>query len=91
LTTQSPVPLPPTQQFIFDCADLASSLDSLHTRNHCSYLPDAVLSGQTQYEALLQRRQTLSPTIVEGAWVDFILDGLLMRLRFLESQIGFRA
>ncbi|HTV14440.1 MAG TPA: hypothetical protein VME68_06980 [Acidobacteriaceae bacterium] len=54
-------------------------------------MPDAVLSGQTQYEALLQRRQTLSPTIVEGAWVDFILDGLLMRLRFLESQIGFRA
>jgi hypothetical protein len=87
LTSQSPISLAPVQQFIFDCADLASNLDSLDRRDHRSYLLAAILSGKTQYHALALRRQDLSPSIVEEAWVDFLLEGLQTRLKFLETQV----
>jgi hypothetical protein len=80
--------LPPAQQFILDCVDLASSLDSLDPRDYRVYLIAAVLSSQTQYHSLLLRRQDLSPSSVEEAWIDFMLDGLLARLRSLKSRIG---
>jgi len=88
---QFPSPLSAVQQFVLDCADLASSLDSLDTRDYRLYLHAAVLSGRAQYHALLTRRQDLSPSIVEEGWVDFMLDGLLARVSFLESRIGMRA
>jgi hypothetical protein len=87
MTMQSAFPLAPIQQFILDCAEVASSLDSLDTGGHRLHLLASILSGHTQYHALLQRRQALSPSIVEEAWVDFMLDGLLTRLRFLESRV----
>ncbi|HTV53335.1 MAG TPA: hypothetical protein VMI06_00295 [Terriglobia bacterium] len=85
---QSPSPFLPVQQFILDCADLASSLDSLEMRDHRGYLLAAILSGRTRYDALLLRRQHLSPSSVEEGWLEFMLDGLLARVRFLESHIG---
>jgi hypothetical protein len=91
VTTGSSIPLAPFQQFILDCADLASSLDSLDTRDHRSCVLAAILSGRTQCHALMLRRQALSPSVVEEAWLDFMLDGLLTRLRFLESHVGMRA
>lgn len=81
-------PLPPVQQFIRDCVDLASSLDSLDTRDYRLYLIASVLTSQTEYHALLLRRKALSPSVVEAAWVDFMLEGLLTRLSSLKSRIG---
>lgn len=80
--------LPPVHQFILDCLDLASSLDSLDTRDYRLYLIATVLSSQTQYRALLLRRQALSPSVAEQAWVDFLLDALLTQLKSLKSRIG---
>ena len=80
--------LPPVQQFILDCVDLASSLDSLDRRDYRVYLIAAVLSSQTQYHSLLLRRRDLSPSTTEEAWIEFLLDGLLARLRSLKSRIG---
>jgi hypothetical protein len=91
VTTGSSFPLAPFQQFILDCADLASSLDSLNTQGLRSYLLAALFSGKTQYRALLLRREALSPSVVEAAWVDFMLEGLLARLRFLESHVRISA
>lgn len=81
-------PLAPVQQFILDCVDLASSLDSLDIRDYRLYVIATVLSSQTQYHALLLRRQDLSPSSAEEAWIDFMLDSLLARLRSLKSRIG---
>ncbi len=88
---QFPSSLSPVQQFVLDCADLASTLDSLDTRDYRLYLHAAVLTGRAQYDALLMRRLALSPSIVEEGWVDFMLDGLLARVRFLESRIRLTA
>lgn len=81
-------PLPPVEQFILDCVDLTSSLDSLDIRDYSLYVIATVLSTQTQYHALLLRRQNLSPSIAEEAWIDFMLDSLRARLRSLKSRIG---
>ena len=81
-------PLSPIQQLILDCVDLASSLDSLDTRDYSLYVIATVLSSQTQFEAISRRRQALSPSGVEEAWIDFMLDGLLVRLKNLKSRIG---
>lgn len=80
--------LSPVHQFILDCLDLASTLDSLDIRDYRLYLIATVLSSQTEYRALLLRRQALSPSVVEEAWVDFLLDALLTQLRSLKSRIG---
>lgn len=80
--------LSPVHQFILDCLDLASTLDSLDIRDYRLYLIATVLSSQTEYRALLLRRQALSPSFVEEAWVDFLLDALLTQLRSLKSRIG---
>lgn len=83
-------PLSPVQQFILDCADVASTLDALHTRNH-HRLHAALLSGRVEYQSLVQRREDLSPSTNEEAWVGLMLDGLLARLRFLESRLAMNA
>lgn len=85
---QSPSPLPPVQQFILDCAELASNLDSLDTGDQRAALLAGILSGQTEYHALLLRRNTLSPSSAEEAWVDFMIDCLVSRLKFLGSRAG---
>ncbi|HLJ79691.1 MAG TPA: hypothetical protein VKT75_19900 [Acidobacteriaceae bacterium] len=84
-------PLAPVQQFIMDCVDLASSLDSLDPRDYSLYVIATVLSSQTQYHALLLRRQGLSPSSAEEAWIDFMLDSLLARLSSLKRRIGIGA
>jgi hypothetical protein len=47
-----------------------------------------ILAGEAQYHALLERRQALSPSPLEEAWVDFMLDALRSRLRYLEKRMG---
>jgi hypothetical protein len=84
-------PLSPVQQFILDCAELASTLDSLDTRDPRPHLRAVVLTCRAQYHVLLLRRQDLSPSIVEDGWLGFMLDSLLSRVRFLESRIGIHA
>jgi hypothetical protein len=79
---------PEVQQFILDCADLASSLDSLDIRENRHDMPDAVLSGNARYSSLLTRRKSLWATASEQAWLDFTLEGLRARLKFLESRTG---
>lgn len=74
-----------------DCVDLASSLDSLDPRDYSLYVIATVLSSQTQYHALLLRRQGLSPSSAEEAWIDFMLDSLLARLSSLKRRIGIGA
>lgn len=85
---QSPSPRPAIQQFILDCAELASSLDALDTQAGRAELLSAVVTGEAQYHALLERRQALSPSPLEEAWVDFMLDALRSRLGYLESRMG---
>jgi hypothetical protein len=87
----SPFPLPPVQQLILDCAELASSLDSVDTRDHRPRVLAAVLSSRAQFNALLVRRQILSTSLVEESWVDFMFDSLRARLRSVESRIGLSA
>jgi hypothetical protein len=85
---QSRIPDPEVQQFIFDCAELASRLDSLDIRSHRVHLNAALLSGRAQYDALLLRRQVLCPSIDQEGWIGFMLDGLRARLKFLEGRVG---
>lgn len=85
---QSPSPRPVIQQFILDCADLASCLDALDTKAARAELLSAVLNGEAHYHVLLERRQGLSPSPLEEAWVDFMLDALRSRLSYLESRMG---
>lgn len=85
---QSPSPRPAIQQFILDCAELASCLDALDIQAGRQELLSAVLTGEAQYHALLERRQALSPLPLEEAWVDFMLDALRSRLAYLESRLG---
>lgn len=87
---QSPSSLSAVQQFILDCAELASILDNLDPGGYRHELLSAVLHGQAEYHALLQRRQDLSPSDAETVWVDFMLDALLARLSYLEGRIGVR-
>lgn len=75
------------QQFILDCAEMASSLDSLDLRENRHELPDAILIGKARYSSLLTRRKTLWATAAEQVWLDFMLDGLLARLKFLENRV----
>lgn len=88
---QSPSPLPPVQQFILDCAELASSLDSLDTHDHYSDVVAGVLNAQTQLDALLLRRHALSSSSDEEVWVEFMVDCLRARLRFLGGRVGMAA
>ncbi|HTV13370.1 MAG TPA: hypothetical protein VME68_01570 [Acidobacteriaceae bacterium] len=81
-----PSSLPPFQQFILDCADLASKLDDLDLHNPCLNVPAVIADGWAQKDALLHRRQALSTSLIEEAWVEFMLDGLRARLTFLESH-----
>lgn len=83
-------PFPPVQQFILDCVDLASSLDTLDTRDYRLYVIATVLSSQIQFHSLLIRRESLSLSPDEEAWVDFMLDSLLARFRSLKNRIGIR-
>ncbi|HEY6446994.1 MAG TPA: hypothetical protein VIY53_11075 [Acidobacteriaceae bacterium] len=85
---QSPSPRPAIQHFILDCAELASCLDALDTGAGRPELLGAVLTGEAQYHALLERRQSLSPSPLEEAWVDFMLDALRSQLGYLESRMG---
>lgn len=85
---QSPSPRPVIQQFILDCAELASSLDALDTQAARPELLSAVINGEGRFHALLERRRDLSPSPLEEAWVDFMLDALRSRLSYLESRIG---
>jgi len=81
-----PSALPPFQQFILDCADLASSLDDLDLQDHRLNFFSVITEGWKGHDALLARRQRLSPSVIEEAWVDFMLDGLRARLTFLENH-----
>jgi hypothetical protein len=85
--THSRSPFPPAQQFILDCAELASTLDSLDPRGHRFYVVATLLSSRAQYHALLLRREELSPSAIEEKWIDFMLDALLARLTILEGRI----
>ena len=87
----SPFPLSSVQQFILECAELASSLDSLDTQEHQDDVRDAVLNGQASCQALLLRRHALTTSADEEAWVDFMIDCLLSRLRFLGRRVGIYA
>ncbi|HSY01819.1 MAG TPA: hypothetical protein VK819_06675 [Acidobacteriaceae bacterium] len=84
---QSRSPFPPAQQFILDCAELASTLDSLDPGGHRFYVVATLLSSRAQYHALLLRREELSPSVVEERWMEFMLDALLARLTILEGRI----
>jgi hypothetical protein len=79
---------PEVQQFILDCADLASSLDSLDIRENRHDMPEAVQSGNARYSSLLTRRKALWATASEQVWLDFALEGLRARLKFLERRTG---
>lgn len=85
---KSSSPRPAIQQFILDCGELASCLDTLDTRANRPELLSAVVTGEAQYHALVERRQALSPSPLEEAWVDFMLDALRSRLGYLESRMG---
>jgi hypothetical protein len=80
--------LAPVEEFILDCADLASSLDSLNLGDDPLNLMAAADIGRVHYESLqLQRQQDLSPSIVEEGWVDFMLDNVRARLEFIEARV----
>jgi hypothetical protein len=78
---------PEVQQFILDGAELASSLDSLDLSEDRQDMLNAVLQARAQYAILLTRRKDLQATAAEEAWLDFMLDCLQARLKFLESRI----
>ena len=81
--------LSPVEQFILDCADLASALDNLDLRaDNPGSLTAAAMQGRYRFDALLLQRQSrLSPTVVEAGWIDFMLDNVRSRLQFVESRV----
>lgn len=85
-----PPTLPPFQQFILDCADLASSLDDISLHDSRINVFAVIADGWEQHDALVHRRKALLTSVVEDAWIGFLLDGLRARLTFLESHTGSR-
>lgn len=81
-----PSALPPFQQFILDCADLASSLDDLDLQDRSLNFFGFIAEGWVQHDALMRRRRDLASSVIEEAWIDFMLDGLRARLTFLEGH-----
>ena len=77
----------PVKQFILDATDIAVRLDGVSTRHDKATFALTLQRGQADYEALLKRRESLPLLPEDAAIVDFLLDGIQARLKFMGKRI----
>jgi hypothetical protein len=72
-------------QFILDCTDVSSRLDSVPRADRVA-IAEALEKGHLDYAVLLYRRRLMSVSTQDAALIQVILDGLRARLKFLERR-----
>lgn len=77
----------PVRQFIQDATDAVARLDGVSTRHDKEIFALTLQRGQKDYEALLKRRESMPLLPEDAAVVDFLLDGIQARLKFIGKRI----
>lgn len=75
------------RQFIQDATDAAARLDGVSTRHEREIFALTLRRGRDDYETLLKRRDSLPFVPVDEAVVNFLMDGIQTRLKFMGKRV----
>lgn len=75
------------RQFIQDATDAAARLDGVSTRHEKAIFALTLQRGQEDYEKLLKRRVSLPLVPMDEAVVNFLMDGIQARLKFMGKRV----
>lgn len=74
--------------FVLDASRVSSDLDKISTRDQPEVRAKAVETATRAYEELLERQNALTPGPADTMYLQFILDGIRARLKFLSQPAG---